>query len=430
MSEPAASADSRTSRINLAILSIATMLNRSAVPLIVLVGGLSGLQLAPDPAFATLPVALNVVGMGLCTYPASSIMHRIGRRTGFVLASAVSGLAAIAAALSITAQSFAGLCIASAVLGANQAFVHQYRFAAAENVSPSRVSQAVSLLLFVSLVSALAGPELGRHGRDWVEDAPFAGAFLGLAVIHVLAALLLAGYRDVDVTQETNDGPERPLRRILVQPPYVVAVAAAAFAYAVMTMMMTAAPISMHAMQGFTLNITAWAIEAHVLAMFLPSLVTGTLIVRLGLYAVMTAGVAILAGSVTVAWIGHSATHFVVALILLGVGWNFLFTAGSTLITTTYRQTERFKAQGLNDFIVFGTMAVLTLAAGVLLELVGWRGLLLCTLPFLALMLVILLLMPRETESAGGPTDRFEEGASSREPAPQSRTDHAPVRES
>ena len=144
----------------------------------------------------------------------------------------------------------------------------------------------------------------------------------------------------------------------------------------------------------------------------------------------MTAGVAILAGSVTVAWIGHSATHFVVALILLGVGWNFLFTAGSTLITTTYRQTERFKAQGLNDFIVFGTMAVLTLAAGVLLELVGWRGLLLCTLPFLALMLVILLLMPRETESAGGATDRFEEGASSREPAPQSRTDHAPVRES
>ena len=406
------------------------MLNRSAVPLVVLVGGLSGLALAPDPALATLPVALNVVGLGVCTYPASSIMRRIGRRIGFVLASVVAALSAAAAAWSIMAGSFTGLCIACAVLGANQAFVHQYRFAAAENVSPARVSQAISLLLFVSLVSALAGPELGRHGRDWVDGAPFAGAFLGLAVIHVLAALVLAGYRDVGVTQKANDGPERPLGRILAQPAYVVAVAAAAFAYAVMTMMMTAAPLSMHAMHGFGLDVTAWAIEGHVLAMFFPSIFTGALVVRLGVHAVMTAGVAILAGSVTVAWVGHDAANYVMALILLGVGWNFLFTAGSTLITTTYRQTERFKAQGLNDLIVFGTMAVLTLAAGALLELVGWRGLVLCTLPFLALMLALLLFMPREAGAPKEPGDPIGQGASSANPAPQPRTDHAPVRES
>ena len=412
--EPTLLDDRRKSRVNLAILSIATMLNRSAVPLIVLVGGLSGLVLAPDPALATLPVALNVVGLGLCTYPASSIMRRIGRRAGFVWASAVAGLAAIAAAISIMAGSFTGLCLASAVLGMNQAFVHQYRFAAAENVPPSRVSQAISLLLFVSLVSALAGPELGRHGRDWVADAPFAGAFLGLAVIHFLAALLLAGYRDVTVAQETSDGAERPLGRILVQPSYLVAVAAAASAYAVMTMMMTAAPISMHAMHEFGLDVTAWAIEGHVLAMFLPSVITGALIGRLGVYAVMTAGVAILATSTTVAWIGQSAMHYMAGLILLGVGWNFLFTAGSTLITTTYRQAERFKAQGLNDLIVFGTMALMTLAAGVLLDLAGWRGLLLCTLPFLVLMLALLFFMPREAEPEKGSADHLEEGATTR----------------
>ena len=410
--KPVSPPDRTGSRNNLAILGIATMLNRSAVPLIVLVGGLSGLVLAPDPALATLPVALNVVGLGLCTYPASSLMRRIGRRAGFVLASAVAGLAAVAAAFSIMAGSFAGLCIACAVLGANQAFVHQYRFAAAENVSPSRVSQAISLLLFVSLVSAIAGPELGRHGRDWIADAPYAGAFFGLAVVHILAALLLAGYRDVDMEEKTNDGPERPLGRILVQPSYVVAVAAAAFAYAVMTMMMTAAPISMHAMHGFGLDVTAWAIEAHVVAMFLPSVITGTLIVRLGVHAVMTAGVATLAGAAAVAWIGHGTANFVGALILLGVGWNFLFTAGSTLITTTYRQCERFKAQGLNDFIVFGTMAVMTLAAGVLLELAGWRGVLLCTLPFLAVMLVLLAFMPREAEPAAEAPARCEPRAS------------------
>ena len=386
------------------------MLNRSAVPLIVLVGGLSGLLLAPDPAFATLPVALNVVGLGLCTYPASTIMRRIGRRAGFALASAVGGLSAIAAALSVMAGSFSGLCIACAVLGANQAFVHQYRFAAAENVPPSRVSQAISLLLLVSLVSALAGPELGRHGRDWVDDAPFAGAFFGLAVIHFLAAFLLVGYRDAGVKRETSDGEERPLRSILAQPSYIIAVAAAALSYAVMTMMMTAAPISMHALHGFGIDITAWAIEGHVLAMFLPSLITGTLVARFGVYVVMAAGVALLAGAVTVAWLGQSAPHFMTGLVLLGVGWNSLFTAGSTLITTTYRHSERFKAQGLNDLIVFGTMAILTLAAGVLLELVGWRGLLLCTLPFLAAMLAILFFMPREAKPANGTISRRRSG--------------------
>ena len=166
-----------------------------------------------------------------------------------------------------------------------------------------------------------------------------------------------------------------------------------------MTMMMTAAPISMHAMHGYGLDVTAWAIEGHVLAMFMPSLITGTLVVRLGEHVVMTVGVAILAASVTVAWLGEGAVHYMAALMLLGVGWNFLFTAGSTLITTTYSHAERFKAQGLNDLIVFGTMALLTLAAGVLLELVGWRGLLLCTLPFLAAMLVLLVFMPRKARS-------------------------------
>ena len=400
--DPAPLDDRRTSRANLAILAIATMLNRSAVPLIVLVGGLAGLVLAPDPAFATLPVALNVVGLGLCTYPASSIMRRVGRRIGFLSASAVGGLAAIAAALSIMAGSFTGLCIACAVLGANQAFVHQYRFAAAENVSPSRVGQAISLLLFVSLVSAFAGPELGRHGRDWVDGAPFAGAFLGLAAVHFLAALTLMGYRDVGVAEQAGGGGERPLGRILVQRPYVIAVAAAAFGYAVMTMMMTAAPISMHAKNGLALDVTAWTIEAHVLAMFLPSLVTGALIARFGVYVVMAAGVAVLAASAAVGWIGQGAQHYIAALVLLGVGWNFLFTAGSTLITTTYSHAERFKAQGLNDLIVFGTMALMTLAAGVLLELAGWRGLLLCTLPFLVAMLALLCFAPRNAETANG----------------------------
>ncbi len=382
---------------NLVVLGVATMLNRIAAPLIVLVGGLVGLTLAPDPALATLPVALHVVGIGASAYPAASIMRRIGRSAGFALASLMAALAAVGAAVSIVFESFAGMCAAAALLGANQAFVHQYRFAAAENVTRARVSQAVSMLLLVSLVSAFVGPELGRHGRDWVAGAPFAGAFIALCGIHLLAALLLLFYREAAGTGPTSDGDgaERPLRRILAQPVYVVSVAAAAIAFAVMSMMMTAAPIAMHVHHGHPMDHTAWAIEGHILAMYLPSLFSGHLIVRFGAYPIMTAGVLSLAAAAFTALLGESAAHFMISLAALGVGWNFLFTAGSTLITTTYRHSERFKAQGLNDVIVFGSMATLTLAAGVLLEFVSWKGLLWCMMPPLVLMMALILLLPR-----------------------------------
>ena len=386
------------SQANLSVLCVATMLNRVAAPLIVLVGGLVGLLLAPDPALATLPVALHVVGLGASAYPASSIMRRLGRRAGFILGSLFAAAAAVGAGFSIMSESFVGVCVASAVLGANQAFVHQYRFAAAENVPPARVSHAVSLLLLASLASALAGPELGRHGRDWMSDAPFAGAFFALSIVHLLAALLLAAYCEHGTEAKASEAaPERPLGTILAQPVYIVSVAAAAIAFAVMSMMMTAAPIAMHARHGHALDVTAWAIEGHILGMYLPSLFTSALIVRFGVYGVMKAGVVFLAAASATALSGTGAAHFMVALVALGVGWNFLFTAGSTLITTTYRHSERFKAQGLNDLIVFGSMATLTLAAGVLLEFVDWRGLLWCMLPPLVLMLVLILLLPRGT---------------------------------
>ena len=379
----------------------------------VLAGGLVGLLLAPSPVWATLPVALVVVGMGAFSYPAAAIMRRLGRRTGIVLGSAVAALAQVGAAGAIIIGSFAGFCVALTVIGANQAFVQQYRFAAAENVPASRVSYAISLMLLSGLVSAYIGPELGKVGRDWIAGAPFAGAFVAVAGLNVLAALLLMAYREQGWEETVANEPVRPTLQIVKQPTYIVAAAAAGLSYAVMSLIMTAAPISMHTVHGHSLDATALAIESHITAMYLPSLFTGLLVARIGAYRCMVIGVAILAGAVGVAAWQHGAVHYWLALVLLGVGWNFLFTAGSTLITTTYRASERFRAQGVNDLIVFGTMALVTLAAGALLQYAGWRALTLSTLPLLVLMLVLVWRVTRRsTRLDAAPTEPDEIAAS------------------
>lgn len=382
-------------RINLWILCLATALNRTAPPLVVLSGGLVGLTLAPSAAWATLPVALIVVGMGVFSYPAATLMQRIGRRWGFVLATIVAVLAAVAGAASIIGESFVGFSLAMVFIGANQSFVHQYRFAAAENVAADRASYAVSLILLSSLASAYAGPELGQEGRDWIADAPFAGAFLGLAAIQAVAACLLMFYREAPIVEQDSITPERPLRAIVSQPAYVLGVMAAGLSYAVMSLIMTAAPLSMHVGHGHSLELTAWAIQGHIVAMYLPSVFSGALVSRFGPYRNMIAGVVTMASCIGVASLGFAGWHYVLALILLGVGWNLLFTAGTTLVVTTYHGAERFKAQGVNDLIVFGTMAVMSLASGALLDFAGWHGLVMWMLPFLFFMLVLVVTMPR-----------------------------------
>ncbi len=374
---------------NLVILSLATAINRTAPPLTVLAGGLVGLELAPSRVWATMPLALVVVGMGAASYPAAAIMRRIGRRWGFVLATLVSLVASLGAGASIIYETFGGFCLSMVAIGANQAFVQQYRFAAAENVSAKGVSHAVSLMLLSSLVSAWLGPELGQTGRDWIDGAPFAGAFVGMAGLSLLAVALLSGYREERVEEKLQEGGERPIREIVLQPKYILACAAAGFSYAVMSLVMTAAPISMYAHQGHSLNATTFAIQSHIIAMYLPSVVTGILIGKLGVYRIMMAGVAIMGTCIAVAAWRQEPVHYWSALVLLGIGWNFLFTAGSTLLTETYRPSERFKAQGVNDLVVFGVMAIVSLAAGVLLEYAGWAMLAISTTPLLIAVVIL-----------------------------------------
>jgi len=376
---------------NVAVLTVAQALAASGMTVMPVLGGIVGAELAPRPGLATLPVSLAIVGLALTTVPAALLMRRIGRRAGFISSALVAASAAVFAGLSIVAHSFVAFCCAAALLGANVAFTLQYRFAAAESVPVERVSRAVSTVMLGTLVAAWLGPEIALLARHWIDGHEFAGSFLAVAVIYVLAAMVLTTLRrTVSPQHPEKPEPARPLAEILKQPTYVVAVLAGVIAYAVMSFIMTATPISMHVIDGHGVHETTWVIQSHLLAMYLPSLVSGRLVARVGSRPTMVAGTLLMILCVLIDRQGHHLMHYWWGLVLLGVGWNLLFVAGTTLLTTTYRAGERHRAQAFNEFAIFGLQALASLLAGVAIQKLGWATLNLATLPLLGLMLLVI----------------------------------------
>jgi len=374
---------------NVAILTVAQALAGSGMTVMPVLGGIVGAALAPRPDLATLPVSLAIVGLALTTVPAALLMRRLGRRAGLITSAIASAAAACFASWSIVAADFVAFCAASALLGANVAFTLQYRYAAAESVPPADVSRAVSTVMIGTLVAAWVGPELALAARHWVPAHEFAGSFLGVAAMYLLAAavlMLLEPARSHDA--KSVEAPARPLFEVLVQPSYLVAVLAGVVAYGVMSFIMTATPISMHVIDGHGVDDTTWVIQSHLLAMYLPSLVSGRIIARVGINPTMVAGTLLMILCVVIDLRGQHLMHYWWGLVLLGLGWNLLFVAGTTLLTTTYRHGERHRAQAINEFAIFGLQALASLLAGVAIETLGWSRLNLATLPFLAVMLV------------------------------------------
>ncbi|MEZ5290972.1 MAG: MFS transporter [Vicinamibacterales bacterium] len=374
------------------ILTAAQALAACGTIMLVTFGGIVGAELAPTRVLATLPISLSVVGVALMSLPASLLMQRVGRKPAFVGSALVAMLAALLCAASVAAQSFAGLCVAGALLGSNMAFVQQYRFAAAEFVEPSHAGRAVSTVMLGTLVAALLAPELGHRARllgGWPE---FTGSFVALAGVMAAAALVLGAMGRPQLRVATAGGPKRPRAEIARQPAFVAAVAAGVTAYGVMSFVMTATPISMHVMDGLSVDATKTVISGHLLGMYVPSLASGWLIERLGITRLMLAGLACLATTAGIGvFVGHEAGHYLIGLVLLGVGWNFLFVGGTTLLTTSYAPSERFRAQGMNDFVVFGAQAMASLLAGPVITRFGWGLLNSATVPPIALMGVVVL---------------------------------------
>ena len=382
-----------------AILSAAQALAASAGPFVVLAGGIVGESLAPSPLLATLPITALVVGLAAAAVPVALLIRRVGRRAGFVIGAGVSASGALVAARATASESFAGFCAATFVMGAASACVQQYRFAAAESVSARHAGRAVSLVLVGGIIAGVLGPEIGRLGRLWFGNE-FSGAFVLVAVVQIAAMTLLSALRIPAATGPAASHAPLPFRTFFRRKEFVLAVVAAGSASAIMSFLMTAAPVSMHVHDTHSIDDAGFVIQSHVIAMFAPSLVTGWLVDRLGVRRMMMAGVLAIGAAIAAAASGHAVPAYWMALVLLGSGWNLLFIGATVSLTQSLEPSERFRGQGLNDFMVFSSQAVASLAAGAVLHQFGWAAMNLAVVP---LLLLVGLVLWKTDPSPNGP---------------------------
>ena len=382
---------------NLIILVASQMISATATISLVMLGGIIGSSMTGNRALVTLPLSLMIVAGALTTIPATMLMRRIGRRYGFMLASCFAALGMAIGIVALQQSSFALFCLATMMLGANTAFTLQYRYAAAESVSPEFVARAVSFVLLGPIGGAIIGKEIAVRGQDWIAGTPYAGTMAALSALFVVQALLLFALREpaAHVDQEAPQ-TDRPLGAIVRQPVFLAAVFGGVVAYGVMTLIMTATPLSMHVNEGFSIEETGSVIRAHVLAMYLPSLAAGFLIERVGVARLMIVGAVCIFATSIIGLQGHALMHYWWALVLLGIGWNFLYIGGTTLLTYTYSMAERYRAQAVNEFLVFGMSASSSLLAGTVMFYFGWTTLMLIPIPVLIAIVTALVYIRRD----------------------------------
>jgi len=371
------------------LLAAAQALFQTAAIMVMTVGGLAGAQIAAAPQLATAPVAAMLLGQVVATVPAAIWMMRVGRRIGFILGTILGVAGGLVAAAGISQRSLAMLCVGTFFVGAYSGFAQYYRFAAAELADAGFRPKAIAMVMLGGIVAALLGPALARMGGPMLEPA-YQGSFLLLAVVSVLASVLVFSLRLPGPAAVADESGARPLATILRQPTYFVALFGMATGTGVMILAMTATPIAM-LQHHHGLDAAAMVIQMHVLGMYLPSFFTGSLIGRWGTVPVMLAGVALIAGHVLLTLTGVTVPSFASALIFLGVGWNFLFVGGTTLLTSAYTPAERGRAQAANDLGVVLVGLVSSLGSGALLQELGWQPLNLLLLPWLGIAALALL---------------------------------------
>ncbi|EHL97354.1 transporter, major facilitator family protein [Acetobacteraceae bacterium AT-5844] len=377
-------------RRNILILTLAQALGAANAPIVISLGGLVGQRLTTDAALFTLPVSLFNLGLALGTLPAAQLMRRLGRRNAYFIGAGLGAMGGLLAAAGIFAAQFVIFCLGTFTAGFYAAYVQSYRFAAADGLAGPARAKAISTVLIGGLMAAIIGPQLVIWTRDAVPGAPFAGSFLSQVALAALAVPVLFLLRRPKSAAAQNESGGRRLSQILLMPRFMLAVAAGVVSYGLMTFVMTAAPIAMVG-HGHSIDSAALGIQWHVLAMFGPSFFTGRLMERFGKERVTAAGLLLIAGSAMVALSGMEIAHFWLCLILLGIGWNFGFIGATAMVTDCHSPAERGKAQGANDFLVFGVVACASFFSGSLLHASGWHSINWLVFPVVALILVPLV---------------------------------------
>ena len=361
--------------------------------LLITVSALIGLDLASNKAFATLPLAIQFIAVMMTSIPASLIMGKWGRRAGFLTAGVIGVAGGCIALIAIYQHSLLLFCVATFCFGAFSAFGNYYRFTAPEIVPEDKKNVAISWVMAGGVVAAFIGPNLATWSQNLIDMSVYAGAFV-IAIIVYLASMITVSFMDLPPppAKKTNTGSGRPLVQIMCQPVFVVAVVCAAFGYGTMNLVMTATPLAMYHNE-MMLRDTAFVIQWHVVAMFAPSFITGNLINRFGILNILISGTVLCVICVLINLTGVTVWHFWTALITLGVGWNFLFVGGTTLLTECYEPEEKTATQAINDFIVFSTVSVTALSSGTIHHTYGWKTVNLTVLPLLIFVSVCVMFL-------------------------------------
>ena len=365
---------------------------------LVAMNGLVGYALTDNKAFATLGVTTYVIGSALAAMPMSLWMARVGRRRGFMAGALINVFGCGIAILALGAGSFVLFCLATAIIGIYNAIGLQYRFAATEVAAPADKATATSLVLAGGIVGGFIGPQMTRAGQHMFAT-PFLGSFLLLGAMALVALAIQAQVQVPKPLVEARRADGRPFRAMIMQPVFVVAALSGALGYGLMNLLMTATPLAMN-FCSYPYAAAVLVIQWHVVGMYAPAFVTGSLIKRWGVLLVIGAGVAVMALGSLVALHGVTTAHFVAALVLVGIGWNFMYTGGTVLLSESHSPAEKARAQGANDFLVFAVMGVSSFSSGALVSSAGWQVMNWAALTVLALTAALVFWYARRRTSA------------------------------
>ena len=374
---------------NFIVICLSSMIAAFPPMIVVLLGGIITSKIMLKDSLATLPMTLMIIGIALSAPIASKLMSIWGRKKGFIFSSFLSTFALLLCSLSIYNQDFIIFALGNFLIGSSQAFSNQYRFAASESVSNEYIPRSISIILLLGIISALLSTNLSEYFKDYFPDYLFLGSYIFLSITAVIPIFILLFYEDNVNTKNKSKFQFKTIVSLIKNIKILQAIISAGFGYFIMAIIMTATPLHMHLVNNFTLFQTSIVIQFHVIGMFLPSLFSGDLVKKFGNTNIIYSGVIILFMSIIINTSFDFYYSYLVGLILLGIGWNFLFVSGSSLLVVSYEEKDKFTAQGLNDFIVFSTQGIGALSAGFLLYYSNWKILNILCIPLLIIVIFV-----------------------------------------